>query len=239
MIRRCRSGRSATARWMRWRRTASTASSAGSTRRLVGEEIAELGVAVGAEALVQRDRVDRVERLDDVLALEARRLGELVDRRLAAELRLKLRRGAVQLDPPLLDVHRDADRLRLVRDRALAGLADPPGRVGRELVALAPVELLGGAVQADDALLDEVQQRHVVTLVALRDRDDEAEVRVDHPLLRGSVALLDALREVHLVGGGQQLVPAGRVHEELQRVERAAGRSRAATPGSGRPRRAR
>ena len=37
-------------------------------RRLVGEQVAELGVAVGAEALVQRDRVDRVERLDDVLA---------------------------------------------------------------------------------------------------------------------------------------------------------------------------
>ena len=41
----------------------------GIDRRLVGEEIAELGVAVGAEALVERDRVDRVERLDDVLGL--------------------------------------------------------------------------------------------------------------------------------------------------------------------------
>src|SRR5581483_7565514 len=87
-------------------------------------------------------RVDRVVRLDDVLRLEARGLGQLVDRGLAAELRLQLRRGAVQLDPPLLDVHRDANRLRLIRDGALAGLADPPGRIGRELVALAPVELL-------------------------------------------------------------------------------------------------
>src|SRR4051812_24986039 len=41
--------------------------------RLVGEEIAELGVALGTEALVQRDRVDRVERLDDMLSLEAGR----------------------------------------------------------------------------------------------------------------------------------------------------------------------
>ena len=65
-----------------------------------------------------------------------------------------------------------------------------------------------------------------MALVALRDRDDEAEVRVDHPLLRGGVALLDALREVHLVGSGQQLVPAGRVHEELERVEGAARRGR-------------
>src|SRR3954454_123687 len=195
----------------------------GVERRLVGEQVAELGVAVRAEALVERDRVDRVEGLDDMLDLEAGRIGELLARRLASELCLQLGRRAVQLDPPLLDVHRDPDRLGLVRDRALAGLAGPPRRVRRELVALAPVELLGGAVQADDALLDEVQQRDVMTLVALRDRDDEAEIRVDHALLRGSVAALDALCEVHLVGGRQQLVAAGGVHEELQRVERAGG----------------
>src|SRR5262249_3848203 len=120
---------------------------------LVREQVAELGVAVGAEALVQRDRVDRVESLDDVLDLEARGLGELVDRRLAAELRLQLGRGAVQLDPALLDMDGDANGLGLVRDRALTRLANPPGGVRRELVALAPVELLGGAVQADHALL--------------------------------------------------------------------------------------
>ena len=69
-----------------------------------------------------------------------------------------------------------------------------------------------------------------MTLVPLGDRHDEAEVRVDHPLLRGEVALLDALREMNLVGGGQQLVPARGVHEQLQRIERAAhvsGRDRA------------
>src|SRR4051812_40255647 len=154
-----------------------------------------------------------------MLTLEAGGLGELVDRRLPSELRLKLGGRAVQLDPPLLDVHRDTDRLGLVRDGALAGLANPPGGVRRELVALAPVELLGRAVEADDTLLDEVQQRDVMALVALRDRDDEAKVRVDHALLGGGVALLDALREVDLVGGRQQLVAAGGVHEELQRGE--------------------
>src|SRR5690349_22024844 len=50
--------------------------------RLVGEEVAELGVALGAEALVQRDRVDRVERLDDVLPLEARGLRDRKSTRL-------------------------------------------------------------------------------------------------------------------------------------------------------------
>ena len=177
MIRRCRSGSSATARWTRWRRSGIGGLLDRVGRALVGEQVAELGVAVGAEALVERDRVDRVERLLDVLLLEARGVGELVDRRLAAQLGLELRGRAVELDAALLDVDRDADRLRLVRDRALAGLTDPPGRVRRELVALAPVELLRGAVQADDALLDQVEERDVVALVALRDGDDEAEVR--------------------------------------------------------------
>src|SRR4051794_19585723 len=158
-----------------------------------------------------------------MLSLEAGRLRELVGPRFPSPPCLKLCGRVVQLDPPLLDVHRDANRLGLVRDSALASLANPPGRVRRELVSLAPIELLGRAIETDDTLLDEVQQRDVMALVALRDRDDEAKVRVDHALLGGGVALLDALREVDLVGGGQELVPACGVHEELQRVERAGG----------------
>ena len=54
--------------------------------------------------------------------------------------------------------------------------------------------------------------------VALRDRDHEPQVRVDHPLLRDEVAPLDALGEGDLVGGGEQLVAADLVEEELQAV---------------------
>jgi hypothetical protein len=63
-----------------------------------------------------------------------------------------------------------------------------------------------------------------VALVALRDRDHEAEVRVDHPLLGRGVAVLDPLRERDLLGRREQLVPAGPVHEQGQRVCRAGGR---------------
>jgi hypothetical protein len=64
-----------------------------------------------------------------------------------------------------------------------------------------------------------------VALVALRDRDDEAEVGVDHPLLRREVAALDALGERDLVGRGQQLVAAGLVQEQLEGIRRDCGRS--------------
>jgi hypothetical protein len=59
-----------------------------------------------------------------------------------------------------------------------------------------------------------------VAAVALGDRDDEAEVRVDHALLRREVAALDALRERDLVGRRQQRVLADLGEEQLQRVGR-------------------
>src|SRR2546421_492328 len=82
----------------------------------------------------------------------------------------------------------------------------------------APVELLDGAVEAERPLLDEVEERHAEPAVALGDRDDETEVGLDHPALRGRVAALDRLREVDLLGGGEQLVAADVGEEELQRV---------------------
>jgi hypothetical protein len=54
--------------------------------------------------------------------------------------------------------------------------------------------------------------------VPLRDRDDEAQVRVDHPLLGSRVAALDALRERDLLRCGQQRVAADLGQEQLQRV---------------------
>ena len=109
----------------------------------------------------------------------------------------------------------------MVRDRALHRLADPPGRVGRELVAAAPVELLDRAVQAERSFLDQVEERHAETAIALGDRHDETQVRLDHAALGATVATLDRLREHDLFVRGQQLVLADVGEEELQAVARA------------------
>src|SRR5918911_997246 len=81
-------------------------------RRLaVGEEVAELALVVGADRLVQRDRRLRgAERLVDVLHRQARRLGQLLLRRLAPELHLEPPRGPAELLLALDDVHGHADR---------------------------------------------------------------------------------------------------------------------------------
>ena len=183
------------------------------------EQVAERGVALLADRAVEaRDRARRLAHLLHLRERELGGLGDLLVARLAAVLGLELALDAGDLALALADVHRDPDRARLVREPALDRLAHPEGRVGGELVALAPVELLGRADEAEDALLDQVEQRELLALVLLRDRDDEAQVRVDHALLGLEVALLDALGQLHLLVGGEQRIAADLVEEELQRV---------------------
>src|SRR3954454_17046316 len=104
---------------------------------------------------------------------KAGRHGDLLLRPFAPELDLEPARRARQLLLPLDDVDGNADRARVVGDGALHRLPDPPRRVRRELVAAAPVELLNGAVEAERPLLDQVEERHAETALALRNRDDE------------------------------------------------------------------
>src|SRR6266542_1994928 len=179
-------------------------------RRLaVREQVAELTFVFGADGLVQRNRCLRgAQRLVYVLDRQSGRLRELFLRRLATELDLEAARGARQLLLPLDDVYGNADRAGMVRHGALHRLADPPGGVGRKLVAAPPVELLDRAVETERALLDQVQERDAEPAVSLRDRHDEAQVRLDHPPLRALVAALDRLREHDFLVRGQQLVPA-------------------------------
>jgi hypothetical protein len=68
------------------------------------------------------------------------------------------------------------------------------------------VELLHRAQQPERPLLHEVGERQAVilALVALGDVDDEAEVRLDEPLLGGEVAALDAACERQLLRGGEE-----------------------------------
>src|SRR5829696_7114311 len=184
---------------------------------LVGDELAELGLLLVADRLLERDRglrraLDRV----DLLGVDPRDVGDLLGRGLAAELRDQIALRAADLVELLDDVDRDADRARLVGERAGDRLADPPGRVGRELEALAVVELLRGADEAERALLDEVQERQALVAVVLGDRDDQAQVGLDHLLLRVEVAALDPAREVDLLLGGEQADLADVLQEQLK-----------------------
>src|SRR4051812_31643690 len=141
---------------------------------LVGDELAELRLLLVADRLLERDRglrgaLDRV----DLLRIDPRDVGDLLGGGLAAELGDELALGTPDLVELLDDVNRDADRARLVGQGAGDRLADPPGGVGRELEALAVIELLRRANETERPLLDQVQERQALVAVVLRDGDDE------------------------------------------------------------------
>src|SRR5947209_241187 len=188
---------------------------------LVGDELPELGLLLVADRLLERDRRLRgaLDRLD-LLRLDPRHLGDLVGGGLAPELGDELALGPADLVELLHDVHRDADGARLVGQGAGDRLADPPGRVRGELEALAVVELLRRAHEAERALLDEVQERQPLVAVVLGDGDDEPEVRLDHLLLGIEVAALDALAGVDLLLRGEESDLADVLEEQLKRVGR-------------------
>jgi hypothetical protein len=58
-------------------------------------------------------------------------------------------------------------------------------------------------------------RKNAEATIALGDRDDEAQVRIDHLLLGSEVVTLDPLGECHLLGGAQQPVAADLGEEEL------------------------
>src|SRR4051794_27072725 len=151
---------------------------------LICDELTELRLLLVANRLLQRDRslrraLDRI----DLLGLDPRDFGDLLRGGLAAQLGDELALRAADLVELLDDVDRDADGPRLVGERAGDRLADPPGRVGRELEALAVVELLRRANQPERALLDQVEEGQALVAVVLCDRDDQSQVRLDHLLL--------------------------------------------------------
>ena len=90
---------------------------------------------------------------------------------------------------------RNADGAGLVGDGAGDRLADPPGGVGGELIAAAVFELLDGLHEAHVAFLDEVGEEQAAVLVLLRDRDDEAEVMLNH-LGLGALRFVEVLADV-------------------------------------------
>ena len=182
------------------------------------DQVAVERLAVADGRLEADGILDEVEQLLDALLGKAAFVGELFRRRIAVQLLRKLAARAHHPAHLLGDVDREADRAALVGERAGDRLADPPGRVGRKLVAHAVVELLDRADQAEVALLDQVEQRHAGPRVVARDRHHEPQVRLDQLPLRVFVALVLAARELALLLARQQRAVADLADVEPQRV---------------------
>src|SRR5918997_233309 len=111
-----------------------------------------------------------------------------------------------------------ANGASLIGERPGNGLADPPGRVGRELEAEAPVELLDGADQPEVPFLDQVQEGDASLRVVTRDRHHEPKIRLDQLRLGGLVSGVLAAGKLTLLLRGQEPAVTDRPHVQLERI---------------------
>src|SRR5262245_14293447 len=190
-------------------------------RGLVRHEVTEGGVLLLADRLLERDgELRHPQDLPHLLDVDLELLGDLLGQRLAAQPLDELALDVDDLVQLLDHVHGDPDRPRLVGDRARDRLADPPRRVRRKLESASVVELLDGPDEPQRPLLDQVEEGEAAPEVPLRDGHDQAEVRLDHVLLRRHVTPLDELRQRDLLIGRQEWDLPDLAQVEAQRVER-------------------
>ena len=94
-------------------------------------------------------------------------------------------------------MHGDADGARLVGNAAGDRLPDPPGGVGGEFVAAAILEFVDRLHQPDIAFLNQIKELQPAVGVFLGDGNDEAQIGLNHLLLRLARLALALLHDVH------------------------------------------
>ena len=109
--------------------------------------------------------------------------GDFFREGIPAEFLLEAAAGAVDLVDGFDHVDSDADGSGLVSNGPGDGLANPPGGVGGEFIALAVVILFHGAHETGVSFLDEVEEFEATVVIAFGDGDDEADVGLDHFVL--------------------------------------------------------
>ena len=122
------------------------------------------------------------EDLGDPIGADFEVAGELGDGGASAMSRLEVVSGVDDPVQEVTGVNGQAYSAAAIGDAAGDGLADPPGGVGGELEAFAPVELLDGVHEPEVALLNQVEQRQLGRPVLLGDRHDQAEIAVGKSL---------------------------------------------------------
>ena len=172
---------------------------------VVRYEVAEVAVLFFADRSLERNGLLRYSHdLAHLIDGHIELFGDLVGRGLVAVLVEELRRYLLDLIDGLDHVDGYTYGTRLIGDSSGDGLSDPPCGVGRELEALGIIELLNGLDEAEVALLDEVEEVHTASEIALRNTYDQSEVRFGKALFGADIALVDTDGEVDLLLGSQQ-----------------------------------
>ena len=151
---------------------------------LVLDEVAEVRICFVADRRFERKRLlGDLQGLAHLLKRHAELLGKLLRRWLAADFIEHLSACAHDFVYDLDHMYGDTDSARLIGERTADRLADPPGGIGRELVAAPVFKFVDRLHEADVSFLDQVQELQAAVGVFLRDRNHEAQVRLHHLLL--------------------------------------------------------
>ena len=144
---------------------------------MIFQELAKVAVVVVAHRLIERQRLaGHFHDAAGVFQRQAGSLGRFFRRRVAAQFLDQIARDRPHLAHRVDHVHRHANRAALIGNRSRDRLANPPGGVGRELVAASMLELVDRSHQAGVAFLDQVQEAESPIAVLLGDRDDQSQV---------------------------------------------------------------
>ena len=102
------------------------------------------------------------------------------------------------------EVDGQTDGFRLVGQRALHALLDPPGGVGAEFPTFVRIEPHDGLDEPDVAFADQVEQGKAKIPVILRDFHHETQVGLDHVIACRLVAPADTAGQGRLLGNGEK-----------------------------------
>ena len=84
---------------------------------------------------------------------------------------------------------RDTDRSRLIRNRSRNRLTNPPGRIGRKLVALAVIKFFNRFDQTQVAFLNQIQEQHTTAHITLCNADNQTQVGLRQTLFGFLIAV--------------------------------------------------
>ena len=157
-------------------------------------QVAQRIIFAVAQQQVQRHRL--LHRLQQGIHRGDRQLGlggQLLRRRLPAEPIRELHLRAFQLADSVIRIRRQPDHPALLLDRADDRLADPVSGIRAETEAAIRVKLVDGGHQPDDAFLDDILEGHAAAVIMTRHTDNQAQVRLDHPLPGALIPVPDAL----------------------------------------------
>ena len=101
-------------------------------------------------------------------------------------------------------VNRNTDGACLIGDGSRDGLTNPPGGIGRELVALGIVKLLHGFNETEVSFLDQIQEQHAAPDITLGNGNDKTEVCFRHAAFRFFIAFRHAFCQIQFLLRSQQ-----------------------------------